>query len=82
MRKEQNLVGEFYAQMNPLDKMVSDFKDKMKIQLDYVTMKLQSIINGKENDINARKSLIHKKLARHVNKACNARYRTHSFFIK
>lgn len=36
-------------------------------------MKLQSVLNGRENDINARKAAIHKKLAKHVNKACNAR---------
>ncbi len=73
VRKEQALISEFYGHMNPLDSMVNDFKEKMRIQLEHVTMKLQSIVNGKENDINARKSIIHKKLARHVNKACNAR---------
>ena len=44
-----------------------------RLQLDHVTMKLQSVLNGRENDINARKAAIHKKLAKHVNKACNAR---------
>ncbi len=74
MKKEQGLVADFYGHMNPLDKMVTEFKEKMRIQLDHVTLKLQSIVNGKENDINARKSQIHKKLAKHVNKACNGRY--------
>lgn len=72
-RKEQHLLNEFHQHMDPLDRMVVEFKEKMKIQLDHITMKLQSILNGKENDINSRKSSIHKKLARHVNKACNAR---------
>lgn len=46
-----------------------------RLQLDHVTMKLQSVLNGRENDINARKAAIHKKLAKHVNKACNARWK-------
>lgn len=54
--------------------MVNEFKQKLNIQMDHVTMKLQSIVNGKENDVNARKSVIHKKLAKHVNKACNGRF--------
>ena len=66
-------MQDFLLHVNPLDKMVSEFKDKLRIQMDHVTMKLQSIVNGKENDINARKSVIHKKLAKHVNKACNNR---------
>lgn len=45
----------------------------LRVQLDHVTMKLQSVLNGRENDINARKAAIHKKLAKHVNKACNGR---------
>eukprot|EP00981_Chlorochromonas_danica_P005459 scaffold1091_cov164-Ochromonas_danica.AAC.82 len=73
MRKEQMLVNDFNQHISPLDRMVQEFKEKMKIQLDHITMKLQAVINGKENDVNARKALIHKKLARHVNKACNAR---------
>jgi hypothetical protein len=72
-RKESVLLTEFHNHINPLDKMVNEFKEKLKVQLDHITMKLQSIVNGKENDINARKALIHKKLAKHVNKACNAR---------
>ncbi len=74
LRKEQSLISEFHHHINPLDKMVAEFKEKMRIQLEHITMKLQSIVNGKENDINARKALIHRKLAKHVNKACNARY--------
>ena len=46
----------------------------MRVQLDHITMKLQSVLNGRENDVNARKAKIHRKLAKHVNKACNARY--------
>jgi hypothetical protein len=72
-RKEQTLLSEFYAHINPLDKMVNEFKEKLRLQMDHITMKLQSIVNGKENDMNARKAMIHRKLAKHVNKACNSR---------
>jgi len=73
IRKEQQLIQDFQLHIAPLDNMVNVFKEKLRIQMDHVTMKLQSIVNGKENDVNARKSLIHKKLAKHVNKACNGR---------
>ena len=45
-------------------------------------MKLQSVLNGRENDINARKAAIHKKLAKHVNKACNARRVEHGAVLE
>lgn len=73
VKKEQMLVNDFNHHIAPLDRMVQDFKDKMRIQLEHITMKLQAVVNGKENDVNARKALIHKKLAKHVNKSCNAR---------
>lgn len=76
IRKEQQLIQDFQLHIEPLDRMVNEFKEKLRIQMDHVTMKLQSIVNGKENDVNARKSMIHKKLAKHVNKACNGRYYT------
>ena len=72
-RKEQKVVAEFHTNIGPLDKLTDEFKERMKAQLDNVTLKLQSVLNGRENDITARKAQIHKKLARHVNKACNAR---------
>lgn len=72
-RKEMALINEFHHHMDPLESMVNEFKEKMRLQLEHITMKLQSVVNGKENDINARKAAIHKKLAKHVNKACNAR---------
>lgn len=72
-RKEQNLLKEFHFQMDPLDQLVLEFKEKMRVQLDHITMKLQSIVDDKENDSNSRKAMIHKKLAKHVNKACNLR---------
>eukprot|EP01031_Cornospumella_fuschlensis_P028976 gene28976-34969_t len=73
MKKDLALVNDFHHHINPLDKLVTEFKEKMKIQLEHITMKLQAVVNGKENDVNARKALIHKKLAKHVNKACNGR---------
>jgi hypothetical protein len=73
IKKEQILLSEFHQHINPLDRMVNEFKEKMRLQMEHITMKLQSIVNGKENDINEKKALIHRKLAKHVNKACNAR---------
>lgn len=72
-KKEQSLIADFHANLDPLNKLADSFKDRMRIQLDLITMKLQSVLNGRENDINARKARIHKKLAKHVNKACNDR---------
>ena len=34
---------------------------------------MQSVLNGRESDINKRKSAIHKRLGKHVNKTCNSR---------
>jgi hypothetical protein len=73
-RKEVALVAEFHSNIDPLDQLTADFRERMRLQLDHVTLRLQSVLNGRENDVNARKAKIHRKLAKHVNKACNARY--------
>jgi len=72
-RKEKTLLDDFHANIDPLDKLTEVFKDRMRVQLDLITLKLQSVLNGRENDVAARKNRIHKKLAKHVNKACNDR---------
>ena len=72
-RKEKVLLDDFHANIDPLDKLTDVFKERMRVQLDLITLKLQSVLNGRENDVAARKNRIHKKLAKHVNKACNDR---------
>lgn len=72
-KKEQALTSEYQRNINPLDKLVSEFKDRMRVQLDHITLRLQSVLNGRENDVNSRKAAIHRKLAKHVNKACSNR---------
>ena len=67
------MCREFNEHIGPLDKLVNEFKDRMRIQLDHITVRLQSVVNGRENDVNPRKAQIHRKLAKHVNKVCNAR---------
>ena len=57
----------------PFDKLVTELRDRMVRQYEHVTVKMQSILNGRENDINKRKTQIHQKLSKHVNKACNSR---------
>lgn len=71
--KNRMLQETFNSLVGSLDTTVQEFKDRMKVQLDHVTMRLQAVMNGRENDINSRKAAIHRKLAKHVNKACNAR---------
>jgi Flp pilus assembly protein TadB len=73
-RKEILLQKNFNDNIFPLDSLVEDFKQQMRMQLEQITIKLQAVINGRENDVNARKASIHKKLAKHVNKSCNARF--------
>eukprot|EP01038_Epipyxis_sp_PR26KG_P008891 gene8891-11991_t len=72
-RKDMNLIQQFNDQIGPMDKLVNEFKDRMKVQLERITVRLQSVVNGRENDVNSRKAAIHRKLAKHVNKSCNAR---------
>jgi len=72
-KRDQLLNKEFNMTLMPFDKAVSDLRDRMVRQYEHVTVKMQSVLNGRENDINKRKTGIHQKLAKHVNKACNTR---------
>lgn len=72
-KRDQLLNKEFNLTLMPFDKAVTDLRDRMVRQYEHVTVKMQSVLNGRENDINKRKTGIHQKLAKHVNKACNAR---------
>ena len=72
-RMDQNLNKEFNVVLMPFDKLVDDLRQRMVKQLEFVTIKMQGMLNGREQDINKRKADIHKKLALHVNKACNNR---------
>ena len=69
------LNKEFNLSLMPFDKLVTELRERMVKQLDNVTVRMQGILNGREQDINKRKAMLHKKLAMHVNKACNARRR-------
>ena len=66
-------LGSFQAALAPFEKMVSQLKEKLLLQLEQVTMKMQSILNTRDKDINARKAAIFKRLSKHVKKVCNNR---------
>lgn len=70
---EENLYAFFKENITPLNQLSNELKSKLKIQMSQVTMKLQSLINGKEEDTKEKKIELHKTLAKHVTKACNAR---------
>lgn len=67
------MVKDFTFLLQGFDKLVSELRDKMKHQTEHVTSKMRSIMNGRDNDINKRKVIIHKRLAKYVNKECNNR---------
>ena len=64
----------YTAVLTPHLLLTSTLLTSLTPHADHITMKLQSVLNGRENDVSARKAKIHRKLAKHVNKACNARY--------
>lgn len=72
-RRDTALHRDFNLAMLPFDKCVSELRERMVKQLEHVTVKMQSVLNGRESDINKRKAAIHRKLGKHVNKSCNAR---------
>ena len=55
------LNKEFNLSLMPFDKLVTDLRERMVKQLDNVTVKMQGILNGREQDINKRKAMLHKK---------------------
>ena len=59
-----------HAAMEPVEAMVQKFKNRMMTQLDKIVGKLNSVVNGRETDVTARKASIHKRLAKHVNNHC------------
>jgi hypothetical protein len=72
-KRDQAANKEYNLTLMPFDKLVAELRDRMVRQYEHVTVKMQSVLNGRENDINKRKATIHSKLAKHVNKACNSR---------
>ena len=62
-KMDQALNKEFNLSLMPFDKLVTELRERMVRQLDNVTVKMQGILNGREQDINKRKALLHKKLA-------------------
>ena len=72
-RRDTALHRDFNLAMLPFDNCVSELRERMVKQLEHVTVKMQSVLNGRESDINKKKAAIHRKLGKHVNKSCNAR---------
>jgi ElaB/YqjD/DUF883 family membrane-anchored ribosome-binding protein len=73
MKKDTAMLKDFSMLLQSFDKLVSDLKERMKLQYESVHMKMKSVMNNRDNDINKRKVTIHKKLAKYVNKECNNR---------
>lgn len=72
-KKDLAAAKTFNLTLGPYDKLVIDLRERMKSQLDRITTKMQSALNGQDNDINKRKVSVHKRLAKHVNKFCTQR---------
>ena len=49
-KMDQALNKEFNLSLMPFDKLVTDLRERMVRQLDNVTVKMQSILNGREQD--------------------------------
>ena len=57
----------------PFDKKVNGLKERLLLQLEMVTMKMQGILNSRDRDINARKVAIFKRFSKLVKKSCSNR---------
>ena len=67
-------MRDFHLLLQNFDKLVNELREKMRLHSDSVSIKLRSVMLGRDNDINKRKVSIHKKLAKFVNKECNSRF--------
>jgi hypothetical protein len=72
-KRETLLTREFNNSMLPFEGLVEDLRHRLHSQLQHMMLKMRTILNGRDGEISARKSDIHKKLGKHVNKSCNAR---------
>ena len=72
-KRDIAFFNKYESSMQPFDKLVVELRGRMSIQLELFKTKMQSALNGKDNDINRRKAVIHKKFSKYVSKACNSR---------
>jgi hypothetical protein len=72
-RKEQSLNKDFNISIQPFDKLCADIKERLHVQLQSVMMRMQAILNGRDNEVNKRKTQIQQRFGKHVNKSCNSR---------
>jgi hypothetical protein len=75
-RRDSMASSQFSLAMQPFEKKARVLKERLLMQLETVTMKMQSILNGRDRDINSRKAAIFKRLSKHVKQVCGMR-RTH-----
>ena len=72
-RKDLLFQKSYAASLEPFDKTVGELKERMHVQFEMFKTKMQSTLNGRDNDINRRKAVIQKRFSTHVNKSCNNR---------
>ncbi len=72
-KRDIAFFNRYESSLQPFDKLVVELRGRMSIQLELFKTKMQSALNGKDNDINRRKAVIHKKFSKYVSKACNSR---------
>ena len=72
-KRDHQMSTDFNMCIAPFEQKVEELRTRMRVQRDQITVKMQSILNGRDNDVNKRKTTIHKKLARYVKKVCNDR---------
>ena len=72
-KRDIAFFNRYESSLQPFDKLVVELRGRMSIQLELFKTKMQSALNGKDNDINRRKAVIHKKFGKYVSKACNLR---------
>jgi hypothetical protein len=71
--RANEISGRFVESLAPYDKKVTELKERLLLTLEHVTMRMQSLLNGRDKDIAKRKGDTHKRLTRHVKRACTAR---------
>jgi glucan-binding YG repeat protein len=73
LRREQLVLRDYNLSLAPFEKLAHDLRDRMKLQLERITSKMQAALTGQDNDISKRKGAVHRLLAKHVNSACSSR---------
>jgi len=82
LKREQNTQHEFNASLQPFDQSVKMLKERMHEQLERITVKLQSVLNGRDLEMNKRKTKINNRFAQHVQKSCSNRRQLSKKFSK